>query len=275
MDKQKSIFVVKANAKINLFLKVIKKSQSDNVHSIKTLMIPYKKLCDVLKIKINNNFLGRCFNTSLIRVVDSNNKKIKIKNNILYHVISVFKKIFKNRFSIYIKLVKNIPIGSGLGGSSSDAYMLWYFLCNYFDISLHIKNSLKIIKEFGSDVVFFYYNKPCIFSQYPFSISIIKNLKLDFKYNLLTPPANIEPILTKKIFENYQKSTDNSINLKKIMSVLKNKKALSTKYLFNDLSITINKTYPNLYKWYDQIKSPKLYTGSGGAVLIFTNKQIK
>jgi 4-diphosphocytidyl-2-C-methyl-D-erythritol kinase len=122
---------LKAYAKVNLYLNVIKKLKN-KYHEIETLFC----FCDIYdEIFISSNakknkiiFSGRF------------SEGINDNNNTILKLLSILKehpRFNNNKFKI--KIVKNIPHGSGLGGGSSDVATL----LNFFNKSLKINKKKK------------------------------------------------------------------------------------------------------------------------------------
>ena len=63
--------------------------------------------------------------------------------------------MFSSIPDISIKLKKNIPVGAGLGGGSSNVAGLIVLLDRLYDLKLSDRQKIKIAKRFGSDVPFF------------------------------------------------------------------------------------------------------------------------
>ena len=133
----------KAFAKINLGLNLGDKL-NNNKHELESIILPVS-LSDKIIIKKSNKF-----------VLSQN---IDIESNILNKVVKYFIKEY-NISQVKIKLVKRIPIASGLGGGSSDASCLINLLNKFFRLNLDNNTLEKISKLFGSDTVFSLYNKP-------------------------------------------------------------------------------------------------------------------
>ncbi len=100
-------------AKINLSLNVIKKL-SNKFHNIESL-ITFIKICDEIKIKILNEREHKIYFTGKF------SKGIP-KNNTILKLLKLLekKKIIKNK-KFEIKIKKNIPQKSGMGGGSMNA----------------------------------------------------------------------------------------------------------------------------------------------------------
>ena len=127
-------FKIKSFCKINLSLRVLKKLDN-GYHNIKSL-ITFCDLHDVLlisKIKGVNDkitFSGKF------------KKGISQKSNTIIKVLGLLrKKNFLKKQKFKIKVQKNIPHGSGLGGGSSNAANL----LNYFNLILLYIHKILII----------------------------------------------------------------------------------------------------------------------------------
>ena len=140
---------IKAPAKINIGLNVISK-RSDGYHNIETIFYPLE-LCDYLAFKQADNFAFTTNSNELSP--ESDNLIIKAKDKLEEET---GKKIY-----VHIHLDKNIPIGGGLGGGSSDAASTLTGLNKLLQLNLSNERLFKIALSIGSDVPFFLNPKPC------------------------------------------------------------------------------------------------------------------
>ena len=129
------------NAKINIGLNIISKT-GDGYHNIESCFCPID-LHDIIELKISNK---TSLSTSGITIPEN------VNNNLIIKSI----KLFNPKLNYKIHLHKNIPIGSGLGGGSSDATFLLKHLNNNKYSNDEIMN---ISKKIGSDCPFFFENK--------------------------------------------------------------------------------------------------------------------
>ncbi|MFO7810552.1 MAG: 4-(cytidine 5'-diphospho)-2-C-methyl-D-erythritol kinase [Candidatus Delongbacteria bacterium] len=136
----------KANCKINLHLAVTGKL-SDGYHSIKTIFqeIPFSDELDIETADENEI----TFSAEGITIPSESPDNICVKAA----------EILKERYSVTkgcrIKLKKNIPVGAGLGGGSSDAATVLKALNMLWNIDLSAKKIRSIGSELGADVPFF------------------------------------------------------------------------------------------------------------------------
>ncbi len=135
----------KGYAKINLFLEIVNK-RKDGYHNIDSIFQTIS-IADQLKLE-------RRKDKNI--VIKMENFKIPLKKNIVYKVLEFFKEYFdiSDGFNVFIK--KNIPIGSGLGGSSADAAAILKALKKLYSVEFDYKFFNKI-SFLGADIMFQYY----------------------------------------------------------------------------------------------------------------------
>jgi len=137
--------IVKAPAKINLYLEIINK-RADGYHNIESVMHTVS-LFDILELtKIEDN---------KIELVCDNADLSDTKKNLVYKAAEKVKEKYNINSGVRIKLTKNIPMGAGLGGGSSDAAATILALNKIWDINDDIKNLELLGATLGSDVPFF------------------------------------------------------------------------------------------------------------------------
>ena len=171
-----------------------------------------------------------------------------------------------------IKVIKNIPHGSGLGGGSSNAANLLNFFNSKMKLKLNKKKLKKLARQIGFDV-------PVNLERYNTLLTGKKDEMIRFKKNFGLNLLVVYPNLicsTKKIYQANRKIGPSQLpsisyikNDKKLIDILKNEN--------NDLEKTVIKIYPKIKKIIDSINSQKgcyfsRITGSGSACIgIFSN----
>ena len=134
--------LVSAFAKINLSLEVVGKYDT-RYHEIKTILQTVG-IRDIIEIRRWSRLRVECDVPSL---AGSNNLVWKAAHKLAKHAgISPQARIFIN---------KQIPVGMGLGGGSSDAAATLIALNKFWKLHLEPIELTKIAKELGSDVPFF------------------------------------------------------------------------------------------------------------------------
>ena len=164
--------IVFSNAKINLGLYVTKK-RTDGFHNIETLFYPVD-WCDVLEINKSEDFRFESANIPIPGDIDS---------NLCVKAYDLLKKDF-DLSPVHIHLLKNIPIGAGLGGGSSNAAFTLTALNGLFELGLSNEVLENYAKQLGSDCAFFIENQPTlayekgdVFEKVDSSLPFIQNLK--------------------------------------------------------------------------------------------------
>lgn len=138
------------NAKINLGLYVLSK-RDDGFHSIETCFYPIA-WCDILEI-IPSETLVFSSSGNAIPGNEESNLCLKTAASLTSsHSIP----------PVHIHLHKNIPIGAGLGGGSSDAAFTCTTLNTLFHLNLNQQQMENIVRPLGSDCAFFIQNKAVI-----------------------------------------------------------------------------------------------------------------
>ena len=186
-------FKVNCPAKINLFLNITNK-RSDGFHELQSLITKID-LFDELSVEKSSKFS--------LEIEGEFTNFIEINNNLFTKILDYFVKNFNINPNLKITLQKNIPIGAGLGGGSSNGASFIKILNEIFDLKLSKKAMQKISLNFGSDIAFFFENKPCLMSGRGEFLLPISNFKNDFKklkILLVNPKIHLS---TKEIFQEF------------------------------------------------------------------------
>jgi len=144
---------VSAPAKINLFLKVLRR-RPDGFHEIETFISPIS-LCDQIKIDKNKRGQGisfRCDDPSVPRGSE----------NLALRAANAFFAATQTKPAVSIVLKKIIPHGAGLGGGSSDAAAVLLALNQLFATKLSRQKLAKLGSTVGSDVPFFIFESAAV-----------------------------------------------------------------------------------------------------------------
>ena len=136
-----------SNAKINIGLNIFDKN--DNGYHILESLIQEISIADIINIKILKS-TGPIQLSLKGLAIDCSNEK-----NTCYKIANYVKKNYGIKNKIIIELQKKIPIGSGLGGGSSNAASILNFLDKTLKINLSKKKKIEICKSIGMDVPFF------------------------------------------------------------------------------------------------------------------------
>ncbi|MCH9753555.1 MAG: hypothetical protein K0T99_01485 [Alphaproteobacteria bacterium] len=254
---------LKSYAKLNLFLHVTGKTD-DGYHNLDSMAVFAEDLYDTITIKES---------TENITEVTGNWTENLVGTNIVEKVLESFSFITSIP-KFHIKIYKNIPIGSGLGGGSSNAAAVIRFLVKNFKPKISEDNLINCCKNIGADVTPCYYSKRLYFNGIGEKISLIK--ELPELYGVILYPSL--SITTKDIFmkgfRNFEENIEHVYNFQ------------NHKHLWEYLSLTRNSLFQNigshktiLTKIIHEIKSLRncnvaRMTGSGSACFrLFENKE--
>ena len=244
-------------AKINLSLNVIKRL-SNGHHKIESL-VTFVKLHDEIKIrKIKKkdhkiNFLGR-----FSKGIDSNNTVSKL-------LLLLEQKRMLKGYKFEIKIKKNIPQKSGLGGGSMNAASLLKYFINKKIVNMPKNKITSLAYKVGSDVPLGLEKKNSIL----FKNGKIFRLNNNINYYVLIAKPNIN-CSTKDIYSRVKKYSKSLYN-KKNKLFFKNSYLKKSK---NDLEGIVFKKYPKAY----DLKNFLLnlpgtafvrMTGSGSAIVAY------
>lgn len=240
-----------ANAKINLGLFLTEK-RSDGYHNLQTVFYP---------IKIND----------VVELIDADKtdciiKGIDIPGNANDNICL---KAFQAMQSDYnfpnqqIILLKNIPVGAGLGGGSADAGFVIKLVNNKFNLQLSEEQMEAYAKPLGADCAFFIKNKPV------FAVGKgdeFEELEVDLSHQFL---VLVKPPIHVSTAQAYSK-----VNVKQPIKSLKELIALPVDdwkgKILNDFEPSVFAAYPEIERvktaLYKAGATFALMSGSGSAV---------
>ena len=189
---------VKAPAKINLHLEVIGR-RTDGFHELSMIMQAID-LCDFLELKNRSN--------GELNLISDSIELGKNEDNLIIKAGKLLKEFSnKKELGADIYLNKNIPIGAGLAGGSSDAAAALLGLNKLWNLNLNSYTLHKLACEIGSDVPF------CLGggSQFCFGRGeILEKYKSDINYSLmLIKDPNIS-ISTAEVYKKYSSTYKNT-----------------------------------------------------------------
>lgn len=184
---------IKAHAKINLALDVIKKRE-DGYHDLEMIMIPIT-LHDLLYIDIIDQGI----------IIESNSKVMPTdEKNIMHKVAVIIMQEFKIEKGIKIYVYKHIPTQAGLAGGSADGAAVIKAMNQLFDLQMSKEKMAQIGKQVGADIPFCIYEKKAFVEGIGEKLQFI-NQSFDALVLLVKPKKGVS---TKKAFS--------SINLEEI-----------------------------------------------------------
>lgn len=247
---------IKAPAKINIGLNIISKRE-DGYHNLETLFYPLHDFFDLITIEKSDKL-----------ILETNNSVLSVdENNLIIKAIRLIERKAKLKINLKIFLHKNIPIGAGLGGGSSDAAAILISLNDIFRLGFSFDQLRNLGLELGSDVPFFIKAKPALGRSRGEELTII-DLEIKKTILLINPGIHIS---TKEAFANITPKPV-SHDLTSLPELIRSSKELSG-IITNDFEEYVFSKYPEIAKikktMYDSGASFSSLSGSGATVYGF------
>lgn len=249
-------------AKVNLYLKVLSK-RPDGYHNILSV-VDIISLCDTVHIQDTEN--------DEIIVCDDQGILPRGEGNTVFRAARLLKEAAAVRRGVRIDIEKRIPIGSGLGGPSTNAATVLKELSTLWGLGLNKEDQCRIGSMVGADVPLFIHGKSCVMEGIG---DIVNPVELPFMWYLIVYP-NIA-ISTRLVYEGLKIVLTKKENDIKLMSNFK-KIGDITSILENDLEYTGITMCPQIGAIKNRLKEAgalgSLMSGSGSSVFgIFENRE--
>ncbi len=261
LRKRKRLFGSKVNilspAKINLYLNILGRYPG-GYHELESI-VEKVSLFDQIDITLTKE-------PQII--ISSNNKQIQNNDNLCVKAISLMKKKYRIPYGFFIKLNKKIPIGSGLGGGSSNAASSIFGIDALLNLKLKKEELLDLGANLGSDVNFFLSESSFALLQGRGERIEPLPYKIKLKHFIIWPGINIS---TKEAYKKARVKLTKFFNNANIMQyALKNKDLfLVKKSLFNALEKSAFLVSSQLRGVQEYLSHKGIFTkvtGSGGAL---------
>jgi len=265
----KKILILKSPAKLNLYLKVLNK-RKDGYHNLVTIFEKID-LCDTIMLKARKD--------KKIKIICRQKGVPQDKSNLAFQAAQLLQDNLKINKGVEIKIIKRIPIGSGLGGGSSNAATVLKGLNRLWNLGLKQERLISFSQKLGSDVTFFIYNFPFALGKERgdriIPLNSLKNLNL--WHLLVVPPFSVSTALVYKKWDKLgffkQKVRLTKIKQSVKMSILalkKNKDFKEDNFLFNDLESISMELFPEIKSIQERLKNlgikKILMSGTGPAL---------
>lgn len=245
---------IKSFAKINLGLEVLRK-RPDGYHEIRTLFQSVS-LHDVLEF--------RPLDESRIELTGTAGDLSWGEDNIIHRAARMLSARHAPNKGIAIRVIKNIPLGAGLGGGSSNAAMTLWALNRLWGLGLSRKELAPLAAELGSDVPYFLEGGLCLGTGRG---EIVEPLgDLPSRQGVLVLPRL--PVSTAYIYRHHRVTLTSRDKDSKIRRFLT---SADLHGLVNDLEDTIFRFYPLIqeHKRRLLLQRPELALVSGSGAAVF------
>ena len=223
------------NCKINLGLSILAK-RADGYHELETVFYPIA-VSDALEILPAANLT---MTQSGITVPGDPAQNLCLK---AYHLL---KKDFPTLPAVQMHLHKNIPMGAGLGGGSSDGTTALMILNQQFTLGLNDQQLIAYASQLGSDCPFFVYNKACHATGRGEVLTPIQLDLSNYQFLLVHPGVHIATAWAFQQLNPHIKSESIQAIIEKPITDWKN-------YLINDFEAPVFKAEPTLSVIKDQL----------------------
>jgi len=266
LKKQKSFCGSKIRilspAKINLYLN-IKGKYPGGFHRLESI-VERISLCDEISILVSK--------VSKIKI-SSNNKSLETGENLIFKAANLVQKKYKIPFGFDIFLKKNIPIGAGLGGGSSNAASTLLGLNKLLNLKHGKKELYSLGAKLGSDVNFFLSQSKFAFLEGRGEKITPLRIRNKFRHFILWPGISIS---TKRIYTGLRVKLTKFFNNANILqyALKKGDAFLIKKSIFNVLERRVLSLYKELEKAKAFLESEGIFvkvTGSGSALYTVGN----
>jgi 4-diphosphocytidyl-2-C-methyl-D-erythritol kinase len=237
-NHKKNVISLKAPAKVNLFLEILGK-RDDGYHEIETIMQEID-LADSLQFEETQEGVK----------LECNDKNIPVnQDNLVCKAANLILEECGIKKGVLINLEKNIPVGAGLGGGSSDAATTLKALNSLWKVGLSNEELMEFAAKLGSDIPFFINGKTSLCRGRGELIAPVE-VRSRMDYIILFPRVHIS---TETIYKNLKIDlTKKRKDVSFFLDALKYSEVASiSKLLFNRLEEVIFATYPDLL----QVKS--------------------
>jgi len=251
---------LKSPAKVNLRLEILRRRE-DGYHEVRTILQKIS-LSDTLSVSLKKE-KGISISTDHPRLPIA-------RGNLVYRVAQMILKKSEYKGGLHIDIRKEIPLGAGLGGGSSNAAATLKALDQLLEIGLPTKELMKMGLGIGADVPFFFLDGAAIAAGVG---ERLRKIELpDLSYVLINPNFEVSTrwayqnfILTKRHFH---------FNLQ---GLVKTPEGIS-RLLWNDLEGVVSHKYPQIEEMKKMLLSAgalgALMTGSGPTVFgVFSGKR--
>ena len=258
---------LKSPAKVNLFLKVIRK-RKDGYHEIETLFERISLSDEITLSRAASGIRLKC---------DSKGLPLGPKN-IAYRAAKLLKDALGIEEGVVIEIKKNIPVSAGLGGGSSNAATVLLGLNRLWRLRLSKARLLRLGASLGSDVPFFILDTPFALGRGRGEIlKRVKAPRLRIWHCLVKPAFSIS---TQNAYQALPSTylTPKKADVKMLLhSIQKGKATTLAKLLTNSLEATLNKRVMTILeikkKLLEQGALGSLMSGSGSCVFgIYASK---
>lgn len=244
----------KAYAKITLYLEV--KDRIDGLLQFRNVIVPidlfdmvYLDTHETMHIETDKAYLPND------------------RRNTVYKAIELMKAQYAIKDNFKVRIVKNIPAQSGLGGGSADAACVINMLNEKYELNMSRQELMAIAAQIDEDTPFCLFNEPALVEGYGQFVKAIP-FNTELYYVLVKPGFGVS---TKSFLRSYNDFVDQDVSVRKLKTAMEagNHEAIM-KLTHNDFQNAVFKKRKDLHKVVKHLKDLGLkgicMSGSGTSI---------
>jgi 4-diphosphocytidyl-2-C-methyl-D-erythritol kinase len=269
---------VHSYAKLNLHLNILGK-RKDNYHDIETLFE---------RISLSDKIILKILPDGEIKVSSNLPGLPQDDSNLAFKAARILQKAYGIGKGVDIRIIKRIPVGSGMGGGSSNAAAVLSGLNKLWGLNVGRQKLVNLAKKIGADAPFFIYNSPFALGKGRGDrITPLRALnKLKFWHVIIVPRISVSTPFIYRKWDKLKVSSraltqaltmgKNNVNI--LSSALKkNNLSLIEKAIFNGLEQVTASVYGQIGKIKEELarlgQRAVLMSGSGPTVFCFVSSR--
>ncbi len=225
--------VIQSHCKINIGLRIVGK-RADGYHNLESV---FQETTFGDELFIRKKDRG-------VKILASDDKVPRDERNLCFQAFLLLKKEFGLRDGLEIEILKNIPMGSGLGGGSSNAAACLLAINALFHLGLTRPQLLRLAAGLGSDVPFFILGKTALVKGRGEVVIPMQFLK-EYSILIVVPDLHISTPFIYKNFEMGLTKYSPGIKFEAVVSEVQTLGELK-EFFFNDLEGVAKQYHPEL-----------------------------
>ncbi len=188
-----------------------------------------------------------------------------IENNIVYDAVLAFSNLTGKTFDYKITIEKNIPVGAGLGGASSDLAFVIKYLNQELDNPLKDEELSAFLSSFSKDAPFFLKGGCALV--YGAGDKIMDLEPISKELTIVYP--NVEAS-TKRVYSAFVKRDDTDISLESVLKLLEESdiENIIENHL-QEAALDIYKEIGEVMRFLESFGYKPYMSGSGSSVYVF------
>jgi 4-diphosphocytidyl-2-C-methyl-D-erythritol kinase len=188
-----------------------------------------------------------------------------LKDNIVYEGVLAFSRLTGKNFDYKIVIEKNIPVGAGLGGASSDLAAVISYLNEELENPMEEQELAEFLSSFSKDAPFFLKGGCALVYGTGDQVKVLEPISREI--TIVYP--NVEAS-TSKVYGAFTKQTEEVLSLEDILRLLEENdiENIIENHL-QETAIEIYKEIGELIRFLESVGYKPYMSGSGSSVYVF------